>query len=103
MAHDIPAGQEQLAVTQQVHGLIPECGEGRKPPEDADDEEGPGFPCDDPSMVRQFSQKANECAAHNIDRQGAEGKLDALAELLNVATHKVAKDRADEPACADQK
>lgn len=102
MAHNIPAGQEQLAVTQQVHGLIPECGEGRKSAKNADDKKGSGFPCDDPSMVSQFSEKTDHRAAHNIDRQGAEGKLNALAELLDIATHKVAKDRADEPACADQ-
>lgn len=42
MADDIPAGQEQLAVTEKIHRFVSERGEGRKSAEDADDEEGPG-------------------------------------------------------------
>ena len=53
-------------------------------------------------MIGEFSEKADDRTAYDIDRQGAERKLDALAQLLNVSAQEVAKDRSDEASCADQ-
>ena len=54
-------------------------------------------------MIGEFRQKADECTAENIDRQGAERELNALAHLLSIAAYKVAQDRPDESAGADEK
>ena len=54
-------------------------------------------------MIRQLSEEPNQRASHKIDGQGAEGKLDALAQLLSIAAHQVTEDGADESACADEK
>ena len=54
-------------------------------------------------MIGKLSQQSDQCTAHKIDGESAEGKLDTLAELLGVAAHKVAQDRSDEPARADEK
>ena len=54
-------------------------------------------------MIGKLGQKANQYTTHQIDGQGAEGKLNTLAELLRIATHKVPQDGPDEPAGADEK
>jgi hypothetical protein len=53
-------------------------------------------------VISEFSEKAYHRTAYDIDRQGAERKLDALAQLLNISAQEVAKDRSDEASCADQ-
>jgi hypothetical protein len=43
-------------------------------------------------MVGELSKEADQRTSHKIDGQGAEGKLDAPAQLLSIATQEVAKD-----------
>lgn len=54
-------------------------------------------------MIGKLGEEANQHTTHQIDGQGAEGKLDALAELLRIATHKIPQDGPDEPTGADEK
>ena len=54
-------------------------------------------------MISKLGEEADQHTTHQIDGQGAEGKLDALAELLRIATHKVPQDGPDDPASADEK
>jgi len=35
-------------------------------------------------MISKLSQESDQRTAHNIDGQGAEGKLDTLAEMLSI-------------------
>lgn len=79
-----------------------ECRERGKSAQYPDDEEGSNLPRDGASLIGEFGEKADQCTARHIDRQGAEGKLEALAELLHIAAEQIAKDRSDEPACADE-
>ena len=53
-------------------------------------------------MIGQFCEETDRCASQDIDRERAEGELNALAELLNISAHEVAKDGADKAAGADQ-
>lgn len=53
-------------------------------------------------MIGQFCEKSDRRAPQDIDRESAEGELNALAELLNVSAHEVAKDGAEKAAGADQ-
>ena len=54
-------------------------------------------------MIGKLGEEANQRTTHQIDGQGAEGKLNTLTELLRIATHKVPQDGPDEPAGADEK
>ena len=42
-------------------------------------------------MIGKLSQESDQCAAHNIDGQSAEWKLDTLAQLLSIAAQQVTK------------
>jgi len=102
VAGDIAKGQQQFSIAKQVHRLVAECREGGKAAEQADEKKGAGIPRDGAANVGQFSKKPDHHTAEHINRQGAERKLDALAELLDISAHEVAKDRADKTACADK-
>ena len=54
-------------------------------------------------MIGEFSKEADQRTSQDIDGQSAKGKLDTLAQLLRIAAQEIAKDRSDEPACADEK
>lgn len=54
-------------------------------------------------MIGKLGEEANQRTTHQIDGQGAEGKLNTLTELLRIATHQVSQDGPDEPAGADEK
>jgi len=43
MANDIPTGEPELSVPQQVHRFIAEGGECRKPAQESDYEKSPGL------------------------------------------------------------
>jgi len=81
---------------------VAECRERGKSTEYPDNEEGSSLPRDGAPLIGEFHEKANQHTAHHIDRQRAEGKLETLAELLHIAAEQIAKDRSDEPACADE-
>lgn len=53
-------------------------------------------------MISELSEEADHRTTYNIDCQGTKGKLDALAQLLNIAAQEVTKNRPNEPACADK-
>lgn len=42
-------------------------------------------------MIGEFRQESDQCAAHNVHNQSAEGKLDTLAQLLGIPAQQVAK------------
>lgn len=85
-----------------MHRFVAEGGKSRKAAEQADEKKGAGFSGDSASKVCQFSQKSDDHTTHDIDRQGAERKLDALAQFLDIPAHSIAKDRANETTCADK-
>jgi hypothetical protein len=103
MTDDIPKGQPQFSVAQQVHRFVPERGKGREAAQYSDDQKCPGFRWNDPSLIGEFRKEADERAAKDIDGQGAERELNALAQVLSIAAHKIAQDGPNEPACADEK
>ena len=102
MADDIPEGQPHFSIAKQIHRFVAEGRKGCEAAQYSDDQKRPGLRGNDASMIGQFGEKANQCASHKIDGQGAEWKLNTLAELLRIAAHKVAQDGADEPASADE-
>lgn len=53
-------------------------------------------------MIGQFCKETDRRASQDIDCECAEGELNALAELLNISAHEVAKDGAEKAAGADQ-
>ncbi len=103
MADDIPQGQPQLSITQEIHRLVAEGRKGREAAKYSDDQKGSGFRWNDASMIGQFSKESHQRTAHHIDRQGAEGKLDTLTQLLGIPAHEIAQDGSDEPSAADEK
>ncbi len=103
MTDDIPKGQPQFAIAQQVHRFVPERGEGGEAAQYSDDQKCSSFRWNDTSLIGEFSEKADERAAKDIDGQGAERELNALAQVLSIAAHKIAQDGPNEPACADEK
>ena len=92
VADDISAGQHELPVAQQIHRFVAEGREGGKTAEYADDEERPGLPRNDTSMIGELRNKPDHCASHEVDGQRAEGELNALAELLDISAHEVTQD-----------
>lgn len=102
MADDIPQGQPDFSISQEAHRFKAECREGGKSTKEADNQEGSSFACIDAALTDELSQKTNQHTSHKINCQGAEGELNALAQLLSIAAHQVAKDRANEPAGADE-
>ena len=54
-------------------------------------------------MIGKLGEEVNHHTTQQNDGQGAVGKLDALSELLRMATHKIPQDGPDEPTGADEK
>jgi hypothetical protein len=103
VADNISKGQPQFSITQQGHRFVAEGRKGCEAAQYPDDQKCPGFRWNDPSLIGEFRKEADERAAKDIDGQGAERELNALAQVLSIAAHKIAQDGPNEPACADEK
>lgn len=94
---------DRLAVAEQVQRVIAERGKGGEAAQHADEYQRPRLWRERAARFRQLAEKPDHETADEIDRQRAEGKVNAFARRLNPCAEQIAGNRSHRATESDER